>query len=109
MKLLGVVQGAEVVILVDSGATSNFISASLLRKLGLVCDSCAKFAVVLGTGKEVRGQDECRNVQLSFESITVTLNFLVLDLGHLDVVLGVQWLEILGPMAVDWKLQTVKF
>lgn len=41
--------------------------------------------------------------------LTLIENFLPLELGGIDVVLGVQWLERLGPVEVKWKCLTMKF
>lgn len=35
--------------------------------------------------------------------------FLPFQLGNSDVILGVQWLEKLGTVITNWKLQTMKF
>ena len=103
MKLMGDINGEPVVILIDSGATNNFISTSLVQRLNLPITVCLNFGVVLGTGHEVVGNGECQNILLSFQGISTSIDLLVLELGHTDVVLGVQWLETLGPVVVDWK------
>lgn len=36
-------------------------------------------------------------------------NFLVVDLGSIDVVPGMQWLSTLGSMEVDWGRLTMIF
>lgn len=46
-------------------------------------------------------QGQCKGVTMSFQSITTTNDFLVLKLGHFNLVLGVQWLETLGLIVVD--------
>ena len=43
------------------------------------------------------------------QSLTVIQDFLPLDLGNTDVVMGMQWLGTLGSMDVNWKQLTMKF
>ena len=41
--------------------------------------------------------------------MTLIQDFLSLDLGNSDLILGVQWLETLGPVMTNWKTQTMRF
>lgn len=41
--------------------------------------------------------------------VTFVVDFYALPLSGLDVVLGVQWLENLGPTLCNWKAQTLEF
>ncbi|KAJ4792481.1 polyprotein [Rhynchospora pubera] len=45
----------------------------------------------------------CKEVSLSIQSYSFTTDLFVLDLEGSDVVLGVQWLETLGPILTDWS------
>ena len=36
-------------------------------------------------------------------------NFLPFNLGHIDVILGVEWLQTLGEVKANWGIQTMKF
>lgn len=36
-------------------------------------------------------------------------NFLPLELGNSDLVLGIQWLEKLGEVTMNWKSQSMSF
>ncbi|XP_074328452.1 uncharacterized protein LOC141666362 [Apium graveolens] len=109
MKMLGEVMGQKVVVMVDPGATHNFISLEAVEKLGLPLLPSKGFGVSLGTGADVRGEGECRAVVLQLQGITVIENYLPLQLGNSDLILGVQWLEKLGTVSANWKTLTLKF
>lgn len=109
MKLRGVILGAEVVVLIDPGASHNFISSTTVEKLKIPVTSTKEFGVSLGTGDAVQGKGECKEVVLELPNVTVVEDFLPLQLGSSDVILGVQWLEKLGTMTANWKTQTLQF
>lgn len=109
MKLEGEMAGAKLIILIDSGASNNFISTSTARKLGLEIAKCKQFGVTLGTETEVFGDGICRRLSLWVQGMEICDNFFALKLGSLDVILGVQWLEKLGNVVVIWKNQTMTF
>lgn len=109
IKLKGKIQGEEVVVLIDSGATHNFILESLVRRIGLKREVSRGYGVMVGAGMTVRGKGICEEVELVLPTCVVTLQFLPLELGIADVILGVQWLETLGETRNNWKLQWMKF
>ena len=57
----------------------------------------------------VRTEGTCKNLLLMLQDIEIIEDFLPLDLGSADVILGMQWLENLGMMQVNWKTLLVKF
>lgn len=109
MKLEGEIEGRKVLVLVDSGATSNFVSTSLIHTLGKKLSECTAFGVTLGTGMKVYGDGVCKGLTLELQGITISDDFFALELGNLDVILGIQWLEKLGNMITNWRNQTMKF
>lgn len=103
MKLEGSIGKVQVVVLIDSGATHNFLSPEIMEKARLQSENRSAFKVLLGTGITVNGSGICRDVSLQLQETTIQTEFLVLDPGSVDVVLGVQWLRILGRCEVDWE------
>ncbi|KAL4567338.1 hypothetical protein LXL04_022921 [Taraxacum kok-saghyz] len=89
LKLTGRIQQADVVVMVDPGATHNFVSLALVERLGLPIANTGGFGVALG--------------------LEVKEDFLPLTLGNSDVILGVQWLEKLGPVTTNWRTQVMQF
>ena len=102
MKLKGAVLGKEVIVLIDCGATHNFISWDLVKRLGIPVVDTTDFGVETGSGESVQGHGLCKDVVLSLQELTIVESFLPFELGSIDVVLGMQWLGRVGRMEVDW-------
>ena len=109
LKMLGLILGKEVVVMIDPGATHNFVSREVVETLGVPLSPTKSFGVSLGTGESVRGTGLCKGVSLQLPGMTIMEDFLPLPLGNSDVILGIQWLEKLGTIMTNWKTQTLKF
>lgn len=109
MKLRGKVQGETVVILIDSGASHNFISTKLVQRLGLEVDQTVTYKMRLGDGHGKQTQGCCRQLGVQLETYAFTGEFFVFELGGVDVILGVAWLATLGDVKVNWRTLTMTF
>lgn len=54
IKMEGEIQGTPVVVMIDPGATHNFISDETVKKLGIRVTPTKEFGVSLGTGISAR-------------------------------------------------------
>lgn len=108
-KLQGVVNRSCVVVVINSGASHNFVTPSLAAKLKLKLSQDTSMEVMLGNGVSVHGSGVCKDVKFSLAEVEFQGNFIALDLGGVDVILGVEWLETLGLCEVDWKSQVWRF
>ncbi|TYK25904.1 Ty3/gypsy retrotransposon protein [Cucumis melo var. makuwa] len=93
----------EVVILIDCGATHNFIAEKLVTKLGLALHETPNYGVILGSGTTVKGKGVCSDVEVWVGEWKVNDSFLPLELGGVDMIIGMQWLYSLKVTEVDWK------
>lgn len=109
MKLRGVVKGVPILILIDSGATHNFISKKLVTAMGLPVKETKPMRIKLGDGYKAIAQGACKNVELGFGTSKMTVDALLSDLEGIDVVLGMSWLVSLREMWIDWGKQNMKF
>jgi len=66
-------------------------------------EETASYGVIMDTGMEVQGAGICKGVKLSLQNIQIVEDFLPLELGSSDVILGMKWLASEGKMKVDWK------
>ncbi|KAA0045702.1 ty3-gypsy retrotransposon protein [Cucumis melo var. makuwa] len=108
-KIKGKVEDREVVVMIDCGATHNFISLRLVEEMQIATTETTQYGVIMGSGKAVQGKGMCTGVVVGLPGLTVVEDFLPLELGHLDMVLGMQWLPKQGAMTVDWRNLAMTF
>ena len=58
--------------------------------------------VTVTNGEVLRVQKVCKMLSWESQGLVQHTNFLVLPLGGYDLVLGVQWLQTLGPIVWDF-------
>ncbi|PNY15662.1 retrotransposon-related protein [Trifolium pratense] len=109
MKVEGRIADVDVLVLIDSGATHNFISPQIVMALGLKITPMADKYIKLGDGHKVVSKGICKNITIQIETIQVVVDAWVLELGGLDMVLGVAWLSTLGKVVMDWKTLSMQF
>ena len=109
IKIRGRIGEQDVVVLIDSGATHNFISNKVVYRLGLCLTDTGSFGVVMGIEKVEKSRGIYKGLILLLPGVQVVEDFLPLDLESTYVILGMKWLQTLGEMKVNWKLLTMKF
>ncbi|RVW93094.1 Retrovirus-related Pol polyprotein from transposon 17.6 [Vitis vinifera] len=99
----------EVVVLIDSGSTHNFISEKVVDMLHLPVVPTDPFTVKVANGTPLKCQGRFEHVHVILQGIPFSLTLYSLPLTGLDLVLGVQWLEQLGTIVCNWKKLTMEF
>ncbi|TYK02033.1 gypsy/ty3 element polyprotein [Cucumis melo var. makuwa] len=95
MKVKGKLKDEDVVVLIDCGATYNFISEKLVTNLNLPLKATTNYGVILGSGEAIKGKEICGKVEVLLDNRKVVDSFLPLELGGVDVILGMRWLHSL--------------
>lgn len=67
MKLRGEIQGCEVVVMIDPGATHNFLSLRVIEEEKVAVREGGEFEVSLGNGESVRGLGVCKGVRVKLD------------------------------------------
>ncbi|XP_057453204.1 uncharacterized protein LOC130745077 [Lotus japonicus] len=108
-KIRGRIGGREVLILVDCGATSNFISQELVAELGLQVIATTEYVVEVGNGAKERNSGVCKNLKIEAQGIPIVQHFFLLSLGGTELVLGMDWLASLGNIKANFKNLTLQW
>jgi hypothetical protein len=67
MRLLGVLKGQQVVILIDSGSTHNFVDAQLAKMLGIQVQNGRTVKVKVANGQEVLSPGRSKALPLKIQ------------------------------------------
>jgi len=102
LKLMGSLQGHPMVILVDSGSTHTFVSATLAAKLSGASPVLTPLCVNVANGNQLLCHSEFVDISWSVQSYTFSSTLKVLPLHHYDMILGMDWLERFSPMQIHW-------
>ena len=101
LRVEGLVKKTRVKILIDSGSTHNFMEHKLVRQLGLAVSPTVGFDVAIGDGTTLRAGGRCDAVKVTIQGHEFELDVYPLALKGADLVLGVQWMQGLGPITMD--------
>ncbi len=100
---------AEREVLVDSGATNNFISKNLLHRLKIAylpVETPIKIWNVDRTHNQDGAISHFTDLQVRTGDKTQTLQFLITNLGRDKVILGYPWLTAFEPI-IHWRDATL--
>ena len=61
------------------------------------------FPVIVGNKEIIECTRRCMGLSLSIQVFTVWADFYILPVAACQAVLGVQWLDTLGPIETDYK------
>lgn len=109
LRLQGVLKNREVTVLIDGRSTHNFIDQSIVYSLGLPVVRDRTFQVMVGNRETISCSGRCLSLTLGIQNQRVQADFYVLPVAACPIVLGVQWLETLGPVEMDYKKLTMRF
>ncbi|XP_004514016.3 uncharacterized protein [Cicer arietinum] len=101
-KVEGLLEGVAVVILIDCGASHNFIAIELVERLHLTVMETSPYMVEVGDGHKVRCKGKCAQLKFQMQNLEAIQDFYLFTLKGVDMVLGLDWLAGLGEIKADF-------
>src|SRR5690349_5611402 len=105
--LQGSVNNYPAKLLIDSGATSCFISSQFVSKYKLFVTQSDNKSVRLANGEIVNSSQLIKNAIIKTDSKSVQIDLIVLNVSY-DCILGINWLTKVNPI-IDFQNRSVKF
>nr|GEW65059.1 hypothetical protein [Tanacetum cinerariifolium] len=95
--------------LIDSGSTHTFLDLKVAKKLGYKLKATCPMHVSVANGQVMNSSYQCKGFKWTLQGVKFTSDVLILPLGGCEMVLGVQWLSILGGIRWNFKDLVMKF
>jgi RNase H-like domain found in reverse transcriptase/Reverse transcriptase (RNA-dependent DNA polymerase)/Integrase zinc binding domain/Retroviral aspartyl protease/Chromo (CHRromatin Organisation MOdifier) domain len=108
IKLAGFIGSRPAVILIDSGATGNFIASKFATSAKLALTAGPPSTANLANGQSQDASGVSCGTPVRIGSYTDRIDFNVTDLCGYDVILGMPWLEQYSVVP-DWRGKSVTF
>lgn len=96
MRLKGSILDTPIDIFIDCGSAMNFLNPAIATKLHLPVDTHIPFKFTEASGNTLTPSGQVHNVKIEMQGYTFNGSFLLLPVVGCDLVLGAQWLDILG-------------
>lgn len=109
LRIRGVLNGQQLIALIDSSATQNFIDEGLVARRGLQTQDVDGFRVMVADGFIITCTRMIPQLSLQLGSCEVKDDFYVVSIGDTDVVLDIQWLRSLGEITPNFQTMELKF
>lgn len=65
--------------------------------------------VTIGHGSDIVGRGTCKKIEVILPELVIQVDFLAMELGKMDVILGMPWLCSAGFMGVHWPSKSIAF
>ncbi|XP_042067228.1 uncharacterized protein LOC121810533 [Salvia splendens] len=105
----GTLGDSTVRVLIDTGATLDFLHPRIAERLQLELTPIRPFRVLVGNGASLLCTHILRGTKLAMQGSLFVVDLHILAHHGPDVILGMNWLESLGKVSADLVRKTLEF
>ena len=106
--LNGILNNTRIRVMVDSGASKNFVSSTIVDKLKLRLNERSKDTIRLADGSVTQGRGTLEKQTIHIGRYTFTANFSAVSLTpKYELILGKPWLTTANPR-INWQKNSIK-
>ncbi|KAF3773132.1 hypothetical protein EJ110_NYTH56060 [Nymphaea thermarum] len=108
-KVFGRINGKKVLILLDNGATKNFLTEEAAQRCNIPLETSRPQTIVVGGGLRLQCLNEGKDLEVVIKKNSFKIDFLVIPLDGVDLILGMPWFFTLGIISWDVKNFSMTF
>jgi hypothetical protein len=109
MQLIILINGVCLTTLLDSGSTHNVVDTGAVQRATIELCGHTGLRVKVANGDHITSPGSCQDLQIKICDEVFSIDCYDISLGSYDMVLGVHWLESLGPILWDFGRSTIAF
>jgi hypothetical protein len=109
MQLVVTINGICLTTLLDSGSTHNFVDVEAAAHAGIQLGAPSGLHMSITNGDRIPSLGCYRHMPLSITDELFVIDCYDIALGSHEIVLGLQWLESLGPILWDFSHRIIQF
>ncbi|XP_026400203.1 uncharacterized protein LOC113296079 [Papaver somniferum] len=109
IRIPGVLNKHSISILIDTGSTHSFIDSSLAQKLNYNVQPTSHMAVTVANGDKTVSSGIFKSLNWFMQGHSFSADLRLPPLGGCDIVLGVDWLRLMGNVLFNFTTLTVSF
>ncbi|KAJ3709255.1 hypothetical protein LUZ61_012960 [Rhynchospora tenuis] len=108
LKFKGVIKQLPILALIDSGSTHSFIHPSVVHLIELPTIPSPPMLVKTASGSKLLSDLKCQTLQFTLHNHQFEGEFRVLEVQGYDIILGMDWIAMVGPVIIDCVQGLVK-
>ncbi|XP_042006094.1 uncharacterized protein LOC121754869 [Salvia splendens] len=109
LKVIGTIREREVCVLIDTGSDRDFLHPRIAEGLHLPLSPIRPFRVIVGNGDALLCSHISKQTRLVIQGTEFLVDLHILPVHGPDVILGMDWLESLGPITADFADKRLTF
>lgn len=98
----------NVSVIIDSGASANFIDETLVRSLGIPTMCSRPFKIMVANGNLVEVKYATESFCIEIQEFKDSCSCFIIEMGRPKIILGRQWLAKNNPQ-IDWQTDSLFF
>lgn len=109
MRIRGSKGTRTLYLLINSGSSHNFLDNRLAKQLGCELQTIPSLKISAANGNHLVCKEVCKQFSFKMQGHEFAADFLILPLDNFDMILGIQWLTVLGDIMWNFNKLKMKF